>query len=151
MGLTRVYSTLAYIIAGVLAILLGLMPKFGAIIGAIPIGVLGGAVTVLFGMIAILGARIWIEARVDFRDPVNLTTAAVAVIVGAGNYVLTWGDYEFAGIALGTVAAIGTYQVLRLLRRRAVHPAPGETWGDATAEPLAQTPDPRERAGEASR
>jgi uracil-xanthine permease len=151
MGLTRVYSTLAYIIAGVLAILLGLMPKFGAIIGAIPIGVLGGAVTVLFGMIAILGARIWIEARVDFRDPVNLTTAAVAVIVGAGNYVLTWGDYEFAGIALGTVAAIGTYQVLRLLRRRAVHPAPGETWGDATSEPLAQTPDPRERAGEASR
>jgi uracil-xanthine permease len=115
MGLTRVYSTLAYIIAGVMAILLGLLPKFGAIIGAIPIGVLGGAVTVLFGMIAVLGARIWIEASVDFRDPVNLATAAVAIIVGAGNYTLNWGDYQFAGIALGTVAAIGTYQVLRCL------------------------------------
>lgn len=117
MGLTRVYSTLAYIIAGVLAIGLALLPKFGAVIGAIPIGVLGGAVTALFGMIAVLGARIWIEARVDFRDPVNLTTAAVAVIVGAGNYTLTWGDYEFGGIALGTVAAIGIYQVLRAVRR----------------------------------
>ena len=72
MGLTRVYSTLAYIIAGGFAIALALLPKFGAIISAIPIGVLGGAVTVLFGLIAVLGARIWIEAKVDFRDPVNL-------------------------------------------------------------------------------
>ncbi|UGS38332.1 uracil-xanthine permease family protein [Capillimicrobium parvum] len=118
MGLTRVYSTLAYIIAGLCAIALGLLPKLGAIVAAIPVGVLGGAVTVLFGMIAVLGARIWLEARVDFRDPVNLTTAAVALIVGAGNYTLHWDDYEFAGITLGTVAAIGIYQVLRAVRRR---------------------------------
>ncbi|HEY8581565.1 MAG TPA: solute carrier family 23 protein [Capillimicrobium sp.] len=117
MGLTRVYSTLAYVIAGLFAIALALLPKFGAIVTAIPIGVLGGAVTVLFGMIAVLGARIWMEGRIDFRDPVNLATAAVALIVGAGNYVLTWGDYEFAGIALGTVAAIVVFQVLRALRR----------------------------------
>src|ERR671933_453651 len=116
MGLTRVYSTLAYVIAGVFAIALALLPKFGAVIAAIPVGVLGGAVTVLFGMIAVLGARIWIEARVDFRDPVNLTTAAVALIVGAGNYTLNWGDYQFAGIALGSLAAIGIYQVLRFLQ-----------------------------------
>jgi uracil-xanthine permease len=146
MGLTRVYSTLAYIIAGIFAIVLALIPKFGAVIGAIPIGVLGGAVTVLFGMIAILGARIWIEARVDFRDPVNLTTAAVAIIVGAGNYVLTWGDYEFAGIALGTVAAVAIYQVLRIARKRTARQDFGETWGDATAEPLAESPDPRQGA-----
>jgi uracil-xanthine permease len=118
MGLTRVYSTLAYIIAGVCAIALGLLPKFGAIVQAIPVGVLGGAVTVLFGMIAVLGARIWIESRVDFRVPVNLTTAAVALIVGAGGYTLTWGDYEFGGITLGTVAAIGIYHVLRAVRLR---------------------------------
>jgi len=115
MGLTRVYSTLAYVIAGCVAIALGLLPKFGAIVSAIPVGVLGGAVTVLFGMIAVLGARIWIEAGVDFRDPVNLVTAAVALIVGAGNYTLTWGDYQFAGITLGTLAAIVIYQVLRRL------------------------------------
>src|SRR5215216_6526489 len=109
MGLTRVYSTLAYVIAGGLAIALALLPKFGAVIAAIPVGVLGGAVTVLFGMIAVLGARIWIEARVDFRDPVNLVTAAVALIVGAGNFTLTWGDYEFNGIALGSFGAIIIY------------------------------------------
>ena len=122
MGLTRVYSTLAYIIAGGIAIALALLPKFGAIISAIPIGVLGGAVTVLFGLIAVLGARIWIEARVDFRDPVNLAVAGVALIVGAGDYTLNWGDYTFAGITLGTIAAVGIYQVLRPLSAAAPSP-----------------------------
>jgi uracil-xanthine permease len=137
MGFTRVYSTLAYIIAGCVAILLGLLPKFGAVISAIPVGVLGGAVTVLFGMIAVLGARIWIEARVDFRDPVNLVTAAVALIVGAGNYTLNWGDYQFAGIALGTIAAIGIYQVLRFLQP--LEARPRDSLADPLVEPLAQT------------
>ena len=138
MGFTRVYSTLAYIIAGGVAILLGLLPKFGAIISAIPVGVLGGAVTVLFGMIAVLGGRIWIEGRVDFRDPVNLVTAAVALVVGAGNYTLNWGDYQFAGIALGTVAAIVTYQVLHRLQPREQRPGPEGAFGDPLVEPLAQ-------------
>jgi len=115
MAATRVYSTAAYVVAAVTAIVLGLCPKFGALIGTIPIGVLGGATTVLYGMIAILGARIWVEARVDFRDPVNLITAAVAIIVGAANYVVHLGAYEFNGIALGSFGAIGIYQILRLL------------------------------------
>jgi len=141
MGYTRVYSTLAYLIAGVVAILLGLLPKFGAIISAIPVGVLGGAVTVLFGMIAVLGARIWVEAGVNFRDPVNLVTAAVALIVGTANYTLNWGDYSFAGIALGTLAAIVIYQVLRLFQPEI--PEPDTAIGDSLAMPLAATPDPR--------
>jgi uracil-xanthine permease len=141
MGYTRIYSTLAYLIAGVVAILLGLLPKFGAIISAIPIGVLGGAVTVLFGMIAVLGARIWVEARVNFRDPVNLVTAAVALIVGTADYTLNWGDYSFAGIALGTLAAIVIYQVLRLFQPEI--PPPDTAIGDSLATPLARTPDPR--------
>jgi uracil-xanthine permease len=141
MGYTRVYSTLAYLIAGGVAILLGLLPKFGAVISAIPVGVLGGAVTVLFGMIAVLGARIWVEAGVNFRDPVNLVTAAVALIVGTANYTLNWGDYSFAGIALGTFAAIVIYQVLRLFQPEI--PAPDTAIGDSLAMPLAATPDPR--------
>jgi xanthine/uracil permease len=147
MGFTRIYSTLAYIIAGGIAIGLGVLSKFGAVISAIPVGVLGGAVTVLFGMIAVLGGRIWVEAGVNFRDPVNVVTAAVAIIVGAGDYTLNWGDYSFAVIALGTLAAIMTYQILRRLQPevRPIGPAPYATTGDVLVEPLAGTPDPRRR------
>jgi uracil-xanthine permease len=141
MGYTRIYSTLAYLIAGVVAILLGLLPKFGAIISAIPIGVLGGAVTVLFGMVVVLGARIWVEAQVNFRDPVNLVTAAVALIVGTADYTLTWGDYSFAGITMGTVAAIVIYQVLRAFQPEI--PAPDTAIGDSLSGPLSRTPDAR--------
>ena len=115
MAATRVYSTAAYVVAALTAILLGFIPKFSALVGSIPPGVLGGASTVLFGLIAVLGARIWIEAGVDFRDPVNLTVAAFAVIVAAGNYEVTFGDFTFGGIALGSFGAIIAYHGLRAL------------------------------------
>ncbi|SBT39142.1 uracil-xanthine permease family protein [Micromonospora narathiwatensis] len=117
MAATRVYSTAAYWVAGVAAVLLGLCPKFGALILTVPAGVLGGATTALYGLIAILGARIWIENRVDFHDPVNLMTAAVAVIIGAANYTLTAGDLSFNGIALGTAAALVIHHGMRLIAR----------------------------------
>ena len=93
--------------------LLGLSPKVGALIAAIPQGVLGGVTTVLYGLIAVLGARIWIESRIDFRDPVNLVTAAIAVIIGAADYQFTVGDLEFGGISIGSVVAVVTYRVMR--------------------------------------
>ncbi|SCL30921.1 uracil-xanthine permease family protein [Micromonospora inyonensis] len=117
MAATRVYSTAAYWVAGAAAVLLGLSPKFGALILTVPAGVLGGATTVLYGLIAVLGARIWIENRVDFHDPVNLFTAAVALIVGAADYTLTAGDLAFNGIALGTTAALVTYHCMRVVAR----------------------------------
>ena len=122
MAATRVYSTAPYWVAGTVAVLLGLCPKFGAAVAAIPGGVLGGATTVLYGLIAVLGARIWVESRVDFRDSVNLLTAAVALVIGAANYRFTQGDVTLEGIAIGTLAAVIGYRVLRLLQARGVGP-----------------------------
>ncbi|KAB1900805.1 nitrate reductase, partial [Micromonospora sp. AMSO1212t] len=137
MAATRVYSTAAYWVAGGTAILLGLCPKFGALILTVPAGVLGGATTALYGLIAILGARIWIESRVDFHDPINLFTAAVAVIIGAANYTLTAGDLSFNGIALGTAAALVIYHGMRLIARlRGTTP---ESRQSPTPEPLPYT------------
>jgi xanthine/uracil permease len=83
------------------------------LVAAIPTGVIGGVVTVLFGLIAITGARIWVTNRVDFTRGVNLFVAAVVIIVGAADYTLRLGRIELGGIGLGTFGAIVLYQIFR--------------------------------------
>lgn len=117
MAATKIYSTAAYWVAAGAALVLSMSPKFGALIATIPQGVLGGATTVLYGMIGLLGARIWVQNKVDFSDPVNLMTAAVALIIGIANYSFSTGDLRFEGIALGSAAAIGLYHLMRALAR----------------------------------
>jgi uracil-xanthine permease len=118
MAATRVYSTAAYAVAGLTAILLALSPKVGALIATVPNGVLGGATTALYGLIAVLGVRIFVESRVDFRDPANLFPVAIALVIGAADYTLTAGDFALNGIALGTFAAITSHLVMRGIGRR---------------------------------
>ncbi|GIH90786.1 uracil-xanthine permease family protein [Planobispora siamensis] len=125
MAATRVYSTLAYYIAGVIAILFGLCPKFGALVAATPNGVLGGVTVILYGMIGLLGAKIWIENRVDFSDPVNMVPIGAGIIMAIGpvDMVITE-DFTLSGIALGTIVALGGYHLLRALSRRDAHAGP---------------------------
>ena len=113
MAATKVYSTAAYWVAAVFAIVLAFIPKFGAVIFTIPAGVLGGACLVLYGLIGMLGVRIWQDNKVDFTDPANLTAAAVALIVGIGNLTLDVGAVTLEGIALGSVGIIVVYPLMR--------------------------------------
>ena len=107
MGATKVYSTGAYYVAALVAILLGLCPKFGAIVSATPGGVLGGITVILYGMIGLVGAKIWVENGVDFGDPVNLVGLSAGLIAGIGGVTMTFGgDFELSGIALGTILVI---------------------------------------------
>lgn len=132
MAATRVYSTAAYWVAGLGALVLAMSPRFGAAVATVPPGVIGGAATLLYGMIGLLGARIWIQNKVDFSDPVNLMPAAVALVIGIANFSFTWGDLQFEGIALGTVAAIGLYHLMRVLAR----------WRGTTFEPASPASAP---------
>ena len=117
MAASRVYSTLAYIIAGVGAILLALSPKFGAVLAATPAGVKGGVTVALFGMIGVLGARIWIDAKVDFADPTNLYIAASALIIGISDLSWTRGQFAFSGIINATLMAVVGYQVFNRIAK----------------------------------
>ena len=117
MAASRVYSTLAYIIAGVGAILLALSPKFGAVLAATPAGVKGGVTVALFGMIGVLGARIWIDAKVDFADPTNLYIAASALIIGISDLSWTSGKFAFSGIINATLMAVVGYQVFNRIAK----------------------------------
>jgi NCS2 family nucleobase:cation symporter-2 len=115
MAATRVYSTAAYWIAGIGAVGLSLSPKFGAVLSATPVGALGGVSTALFGMIGILGARIWIDNKVDFANSTNLLIASSALIIGIADYSWTKGDYTFTGIVNATLVAVIGYRVLNAL------------------------------------
>lgn len=114
MSATRIYSTAAYYVAGIFAIILGLSPKFGVIINAIPGGVLGGVTLVLYGMIGLVGAKIWVENDVDFSDPVNIVPLAAGLIAGIGNVTLkVTDDFELAGIAFGTILVVVLYHLVK--------------------------------------
>ncbi|MFI7633589.1 uracil-xanthine permease family protein [Nonomuraea sp. NPDC049400] len=127
MAATKVYSTAAYYIAAVIAILFGLCPKFGALVAATPDGVLGGVTVILYGMIGLLGARIWIENRVDFADPVNMVPIGAGIILAIGPVShFIGGDFTLEGIALGTIVVLGGYHLLRAIAGRSAEPVRSE-------------------------
>lgn len=117
MAATRVYSTAAYWVAGVFAILLSFSPKIGALIFSVPAGVLAGVTVALYGLIGIIGVKIWIDNKVDFSKPINQFSAAIPLIVGIADFTLQFGSVVFNGIALGTISAVVVYHVMRSLAR----------------------------------
>ena len=119
MAATRIYSTAAYWVAGIGAIVLSLCPKFGAVLSATPAGVLGGVGVALYGMIGVLGAKIWIENKVNFGNSTNLFIAATTLIIGIADMTWKRGDYSFGGIINGTLVAVIGYQLLRALNKAA--------------------------------
>ncbi|WGD37705.1 solute carrier family 23 protein [Lysinibacter sp. HNR] len=117
MAATRVYSTAAYWVAGTFAILLGFSPKVGALIFSIPAGVLGGVTMALYGLIGIIGMKIWVDNRVDFGKPINQFTAGLALAFAIANVQFISGSFQLNGIAMGTLAAILVYHFMNAIER----------------------------------
>ena len=159
MAATRVYSTAAYVVAALVAVGFGFSPKFGAVISATPGAVLGGITVVLYGMIGLLGAKIWKENNVDFGNPLNLIPAAAGIIIGVGDVTMRFSDdFSLSGIAFGTIVTVGVYHIARAIapaemRAEAdgatiLYDAPGIYVDDHHDEPTAhgvETPAPDAR------
>jgi uracil-xanthine permease len=144
MAATRVYSTAAYYVAALVAIVFGLCPKFGAIVSATPGGVLGGITVVLYGMIGLLGAKIWIENKVDFANPINLVPLAAGLILGIGGVNMVFSkNFQLGGIALGAIVAIVGYHLVKALAPAHMRDAlvPGHSYDDGTAISVGHTGD----------
>lgn len=112
MAATKIYSTAIFVVAGLMAILLGFSPKFGALIQTIPLAVMGGVSIVVFGLIAVAGAKIWVDNQVDFSDNKNLLVAAITLVLGTGDFTLKFGDFALGGIGTATFGAIALYALL---------------------------------------
>ncbi|MBI2727718.1 MAG: pyrimidine utilization transport protein G [Polaromonas sp.] len=112
MAATKIYSTAVFVVAALIAIVLGFSPKFGALIQAIPLPVMGGVSIVVFGLIAVAGARIWVDNKVDFSDNKNLLVAAITLVLGTGDFTLKFGQFALGGIGTATFGAILLYALL---------------------------------------
>jgi putative pyrimidine permease RutG len=112
MAATKIYSTAMFVAAAVIALVLGLSPKFGALIQAIPLPVMGGVSIVVFGLIAVAGAKIWVDNKVDFSQNRNLIVAAITLILGTGDFTLKFGQFALGGIGTATFGAILLYALL---------------------------------------
>jgi uracil permease len=107
--LTRVYNPVVMRIAACFAILLGIIPKLGAVIATIPTPIIGGISIVLFGMIASVGARTLVENQIDFKKTRNLLIAAVVLVLGLGGTQLPIliGNFNLNFSALAIAAIVG--------------------------------------------
>ena len=112
MAATKIYSTAVFVVAALIAVVLGFSPKFGALIQAIPLPVMGGVSIVVFGLIAIAGAKIWVDNRVDFSNNKNLLVAAITLVLGTGDFTLKFGQFALGGIGTATFGAILLYALL---------------------------------------
>jgi uracil-xanthine permease len=113
-GVTGVKSRFVCVAGGVILIILGLVPKMGALVEALPTVVLGGAGLVMFGMVAATGIRIL--SNVDFKTNRN-NLFVVAVSIGFGMIPLVAPDFKMwmphdihplieSGILLASVSAV---------------------------------------------
>lgn len=112
MAATRIYSTAMFVVAGLFAVVLGFSPKFGALIHTIPLPVMGGVSIVVFGLITIAGARIWVDNKVNFLDSRNMLVAAITLVLGTGDFTLKFGGFAMGGIGTATFGAIILYWLL---------------------------------------
>ncbi|MFD1393404.1 nucleobase:cation symporter-2 family protein [Lacticaseibacillus jixianensis] len=102
------------IFSALFLVLLGLLPKIGALATIIPSPVLGGAMLVMFGMVAVQGIRML--QQVDFHNDKNLLVAAISIGLGLGVTVQpqivqflpkTLQLLFSSGILLASVSAVG--------------------------------------------
>ena len=77
----------------------------------------GGATIVVYGLVGVLGVRIWTTNQVDFGEPINQMTAAIPLIIGIADFTWRMGNLVFTGIALGSIAALVVYHAMRGLQR----------------------------------
>ena len=88
-SLTKVASTKVIGLAAIIAIIVGFLGKFTALVSTIPGAVLGGVSLLLYGFIAVNGLKVLIKNRVNFEDPKNVVVASSMLVLGLGGAAIS--------------------------------------------------------------
>jgi uracil permease len=107
LAVTKNYDPFVIRIAAVIAVVLGIIGKFGGLVTSIPTPVTGGISIVLYGMISSVGVRILVNSRLNFGNSRNLMIAAVIFVLGIGCDSIPISDtVSISGLALAAIAGI---------------------------------------------
>lgn len=104
--LTRSFNPRIMLWAAFFTIVLAFVAKFGAALQSIPVPVMGGILSLLFGSIAVVGLNTLIRHQVDLGEARNLVIVAVTLVFGIGGMVIGAGEISLKGISLCGIVAI---------------------------------------------
>ncbi|HEX9334377.1 MAG TPA: hypothetical protein VF892_00775, partial [Pseudonocardiaceae bacterium] len=97
-------------------------PKVAALVGTLPAGVIGGMSLVLFGVVVLIGVRVWLDNHVNLADPLTMMVAGAAIVAGAANLTIDVGGLKLGGIAWGSLLIVLGHPLLRTLRNLRANP-----------------------------
>ena len=108
-GMTKVASVWVIGLAAIIAICLGFLGKFTAIVSTIPNPVLGGVSLLLYGFIAVNGLKVLIENQIDFGKSRNVVVASTMLVLGLGGAAISIvsGDLSITISGMSLAAIIG--------------------------------------------
>lgn len=113
LAVTKVYDPSILRIAACYAIILGFIGKFGILLQTIPLPVMGGVSVILFGMIASVGVRTVVDARLDFSNSRNLIISSIIFVLGiAVDNIVIWQTVSVSGLALAAFSGVVLNKVL---------------------------------------
>ena len=102
--------------------MLSFCPKLAALVDTLPAGVIGGMSLVLFGVVVMIGVRVWLDNHVNLADPLTMMVAGAAIVAGAGNLTIDIGSMRLGGVVWGSLLIVLGHPLLRTLRNlRANH------------------------------
>jgi uracil permease len=87
MVITRNYSGVTLVAAGIIAVLMSFSGTLAGIVQSIPTAVSGGLAIYLFGVIGMQGIALLISEKVDMFNPRNLAVGAVILVIGIGGHI----------------------------------------------------------------
>lgn len=109
-GMTKVASVKVIGLAAIIAILIGFLGKFTALVSTIPDAVLGGVSLLLYGFIAINGLKVLIEKQINFEISKNIVVASSMLVLGLGGAAISiaTGDLNItiSGMSLASIVGI---------------------------------------------
>lgn len=115
LAITRVYSTWIIGGAAITAIILSFCGKLAALISSIPTPVMGGISLLLFGIIAVSGLRMLVEAQIDYNNSQNVILTCIVLGIGISGASINIGSVALTGMGLATIVAIIISIFFRLL------------------------------------